>query len=125
MNQIIEKLRIKFLPEVNFKYEICQQNCHHCQEELGCAVWKNKIGDIRDKIKNLQNLEKKVKKLEIDHGLVAEETKTKTAEEIHKTREKIREEMEKLLILEFQKLLLDCELVLTKKPSLMSSLTLF
>src|SRR5947207_7485083 len=96
MNQIIEKLRAKFLPEVIFKYEICQENCHHCQEDLGCTIWKNKIGDIRDKVKNLQNLEKKVKKLEIDQGLVAEEAKSKTEAEIRKTKEKIREEVEKI-----------------------------
>ncbi|CAI2183226.1 156_t:CDS:2 [Funneliformis geosporum] len=74
MNQIIEKLKAKFLPEVIFKYEVCQENCHHCQEDL----------------------EKKVKKLEIDHGLVAEETKSKTEEEICKTREKIKEEIGKI-----------------------------
>jgi hypothetical protein len=96
MNQIIEKLRAKFLPEVVFRYEVCQENCHHCQEDLGCTIWKNKIGDIRDKIKNLQNLEKKVKKLEIDRGLVSEEAKFKTEEEIRKTREKIGEEIEKI-----------------------------
>jgi hypothetical protein len=96
MNQIIEKLRSKFLPKVIFKYEICQENCHHCQEDLGCTIWKNKIGDIRDKIKNLQNLEKKAKKLETDRELVAEESKNKTEEEIHKTKEKIWEEIKKI-----------------------------
>src|SRR5436190_23629546 len=96
MNQISEKLRVKFLPEVIFKYETCQEKCHHCQEDLGCTIWKNKIGDIRDKVKNLQNLEKKAKKLEIDHGLVTEENKPKTEEEIRKTKEKIGEEIEKI-----------------------------
>ncbi|CAI2192830.1 4187_t:CDS:2, partial [Funneliformis geosporum] len=50
--------------------------------DLGCTIWKNKIGDIRDKVKNLQNLEKKVKKAEIDRELVSEEAKLKTEEEI-------------------------------------------
>ena len=96
MHQTIEKLRTKFLSQVTFKYEVCQENCHHCQENLGCTIWKNKIGDIRDKVKNLQNLEKKVKKLETDHNLVVEEAKTKMEEEIRKTKEKIGEEIGKI-----------------------------
>ncbi|MCE8162918.1 MAG: hypothetical protein I3273_00845 [Candidatus Moeniiplasma glomeromycotorum] len=96
MNQIIEKLRAKFLPEVVFKYEICQENCHHCQEDLGCTIWKDKIGDIRDKIKKVRDLEKKQKKLEIDLGLVSEEAKVKIEEKLKEIKQKIWEEIEKI-----------------------------
>ena len=69
MNQIIEKLKEKFLPpepELKFQYEICKVQCHHCQEDVGCTKWKDKIDDINDKVKKIQDLEKKRKKLEID-----------------------------------------------------------
>lgn len=80
-NEKMEKLRNKFLPNVKFEYEICKEQCHHCSEELGCTKWKNKIGDINDKVKKIQELEKKQKKLEIDFRLISEETKRKEIKE--------------------------------------------
>jgi hypothetical protein len=37
MNQIIKKLKEKFLPEAEIVDEICQEACHHCEEDLGCT----------------------------------------------------------------------------------------
>ena len=100
MNQTIEKLKEKFLPaepELKFKYEICRVQCHHCQEDLGCTKWKDKIDDINDKVKKIQDLEKKRKKLEIDFKLVSEEAKRKEIEEkITKLNREIQTEAEKI-----------------------------
>lgn len=52
---------------------------------------------IEDKVKEIQNLEKKQKKLKIDYNLVSEDSKRKKIEEqIKKTSENIKEEQEKV-----------------------------
>ncbi|CAI2200354.1 467_t:CDS:2, partial [Funneliformis geosporum] len=52
--------------------------------------------DIRDKVKNIQNLEKKLTNLERELELVADEAKPKIHEEIKKVQEKLAEEQKKI-----------------------------
>ncbi|CAI2182462.1 9782_t:CDS:2 [Funneliformis geosporum] len=73
MNQILKKLKEKFLPEAEIEDEICQEA-----------------------FKNIQNLEKKLTNLERELELVADEAKPKTHEEIKKVQEKLVEEQKKI-----------------------------
>jgi hypothetical protein len=52
MNVLLKRLKDKFLPDANFKYEICDLACgSHCKEYLGCTKWRKYKGS-KERVKN-------------------------------------------------------------------------